>query len=120
MKKLLSIFTFILFSVTLNATPVDCTVPIADSEFQAEIKKIQTHDFDEAKKEATEKLLLGKCFTSAQVKTLLENLSFEEHKLELAKKAYAHVIDKENFGIVSSIFEFDDAKDELAAFIKKN
>jgi hypothetical protein len=120
MKKLLSIFVLILASVTLNATPIDCNAPISSKDFQAEIIKIKAHDFDEAKKEATEKLLMGKCFTSAQVKMLLENLSFEEHKLELAKKAYAHVTDKKNYGIISSIFEFDDAKDELVAFIKNN
>ena len=120
MKKLLSIFILTIVSITLNATPIDCTVPISNAEFQTEITKIKAHDFDEAKKEATEKLLLGKCFTSAQVKMLLENLSFEEHKLELAKKAYARVTDKSNFGIISSIFEFDDAKDELAEFIKNN
>jgi hypothetical protein len=120
MKKLLPIFTLFITSITLNATPGDCTSPITSVEFHTEFKKIKAHDFDEAKKEATEKFLMDKCFTSKQVKQLLENLSFEEHKLELAKKAYTHVTDKENFGIIESIFEFDDAIDELAEFIKNN
>lgn len=118
MKNLLTILAFISF--IFSASAFDCTTAIADAEFEKAISKIKTHDFDEAKKEAAEKLLTGNCFTSAQVKILLENLSFEEHKLELAKVAFSHVTDKENFGIIASIFEFDDAKTELMEFIKKN
>jgi len=120
MKKLLTILTIVLFNISSFASPVECTTPISDVEFQTALKQIKAHDFDEAKKEATQKLLIGKCFTSVQIKVLLENLSFEEHKLELAKLAYAHVTDKANFGILKSIFEFDDAKDELLKFIKNN
>ena len=120
MKKLLSIFILIFVSSNLKANVIDCSKPISNTLFEAEMKKIKVHDFEEAKKEAIEKFFKGNCFTSAQIKILLDNLIFEEHKLELAKKAYAHVTDKNNFVIINSIFEFDDAKDELTEYIKNN
>ena len=120
MKKLLSIFILIIASSNLKANVIDCSEPISNTAFQVEMKKIKLHDFEEAKKEATEEFLVVNCFTSAQIKILLSNLIFEEHKLELAKKAYAYVTDKDNFVIIKSIFEFDDAKDELTEYIKNN
>jgi len=120
MKKLLYIFILIMASSNLKANVIDCSKPISNTVFQEEMKKITVHDFEEAKKEAMEKFLEGNCFISAQIKILLSNLTFEEHKLELAKKAYAYVTDKDNFVIINSIFEFDDAKDELTEFINNN
>lgn len=120
MKKLLSLILLSFLNLTLLANSNDCSTPISDNDVELEIKKIKAHDFEEAKKEILEKFLVGNCFTSDQIRIILVNLSFEEHKLELAKKAYDHVTDKENYGIISSVFEFDDAKNELIEFIKKN
>ena len=120
MKKLLSIFILIMTSSNLKANVIDCSTTISNTVFQVEMKKITVHDFEEAKKEAMGKFLEDNCFTSAQIKILLSNLNFEEHKLELAKKAYAYVTDKDNFVIINSIFEFDDAKDELTEYVKNN
>lgn len=117
MKNVFSILTAFFLYIQLNACPLNCTTAISNDSFKSELKKITAHDFDEAKKEATEKLLLGKCFTSEQVKKILEQLSFEEDKLELAKKAFPQVVDKQNFGIISTVFEFDSAKQELNKFI---
>tara|TARA_B110000261_G_C12875298_1_gene274152 strand:- start:96 stop:533 length:438 start_codon:yes stop_codon:yes gene_type:complete len=121
MKELLTILAFVLFNTLAISSPLlDCTNSISDKNFQIALKTIKTHNFDEAKKEATAKLLSGNCFTSLQVKTLVEIFSFEEHKLELVKLAYSHVIDKDNFGILLTIFAFEDAKEELLEFIKNN
>lgn len=118
MKYLFSILSVCIISIQLNACPLECTTAISNDVFKTELNKITAHDFDEAKKEATEKLLLGKCFTAEQVKKILQQLSFEEDKLELAKKAFPQVIDKQNFGIISGVFEFDSAKQELNKFIQ--
>lgn len=120
MKTILSILLAFTISLNINACPVECTTAISNEVFQNELKKINAHDFDEAKKEATKKLLLGKCFTTVQVKEILEALSFEEDKLELAKKAFPQVIDKQNYGAIKSVFEFDSAKEELDLFIQNN
>lgn len=119
MKTFFSILTVGFLSFNGYGNPEDCITPITTTEFQTEVKKIEAHDFDEAKKTATEKLLTSKCFTSAQVKTLLEKLSFEEDKLEIAKKAYSRVTDKGNYGIVKTVFEFDSNKKALDQFMKK-
>ncbi len=93
-----------------------CLPKLSKNAFQIELKKIKTHDFDQAKKEAIE-LLLSQCLTSFQLKQLLRELSFEEDKLEIAKKAYAMISDPSNFGIIKDVFDFEDVKKEIDALM---
>ncbi len=94
-----------------------CLPKLSKNTFQIELKKIQTHDFDQAKKEAIE-LLLSQCLTSFQLKQLLQELSFEEDKLEIAKKAYTMISDPSNFGIIKDVFDFEDVKKEIDTLMK--
>lgn len=112
MKKVLTLLGFI-FSITITAQ-AGCNTPMGKQNFQLELKKVQNHDFDEAKKEAIS-ALFTQCLSSAQIKSLLAELSFEEDKLELAKKAFKNVSDPENFGIVKKVLDFDDSKKEIDA-----
>lgn len=116
MKNIITILT-VLFSMQAYAQ-TGCK-PINDNSFQTELKKIKTHDFDEAKKEAISTLINSKCFSSKQIKQLLKTLSFEDDKLELAKNAFAKVSDPNNYSVVNEVFDFDDSKKALAEFIKK-
>lgn len=115
MKKALAILLLITTSNLFAAT--GCTSPLTDAAFQTEFKKVKAHDFDEAKKSAIESLF-SKCLTSAQIKQLLQELSFEEDKLDLAKKAYKNVSDPSNFGIVKDVFDFDDSKKAIDELMK--
>lgn len=119
MKKFISIIVLSLITIVSQATVGDCKNPIGTAAFKSQLKKIQAQDFDEAKKEAVQNFISNNCFTSQQVKSLLEQLSFEEDKLELAKLAYSKVTDKTNFKIILQVFEFDMAKKELESFINK-
>ena len=107
MKYFFLSFFFILgIVITLNA---GCELPISEAEFQSELTKVKSFTFDEAKKTAIESLF-KKCLTSNQIKCLLQELSFEEDKLALAKKAIKIVFDPENFKIIKPIFEFEESK----------
>ena len=102
----LSFFFIFGIVIALNA---GCESPLSEAEFQNELTKIKSFTFDEAKKTAIESLF-KKCLTSNQIKGLLQELSFEEDKLALAKKAIKIVSDPENFKIIKLIFEFEESK----------
>ena len=84
MKKISGLVLVVFFSFNSNAQS-ECINKLSVDSFQIVLKEIKEHDFDQAKKESIE-ILLNKCLTSLQLKKLLQELSFEEDKLELAKK----------------------------------
>ncbi len=116
MKKLFGLILIIFLSIYSHAQS-GCLPQFTENSFQLELKKIKAHDFDQAKKEAIE-ILLNKCVTSLQLKKLLQELSFEEDKLELAKKGYKKVSDPAKFGIIKDVFDFEDTKKEIDMLIK--
>ena len=59
-------------------------------------------------------------FKATQVYELINVLSFEKGKLQLAKQLYATCIDKQNFYQVYEAFSFESSKRELNDFIAKN
>ncbi len=116
MKKLFGLILIIFFGINSHAQ-IGCLPQFTENSFQLELKKIKDQDFDQAKKEAIE-ILLNKCITSLQLKKLLQELSFEEDKLELAKKAFKTVSDPNTFGIIKDVFDFEDTKKEIDLLIK--
>ena len=115
MKKFL--FTILTVSACQVFAQNGCVNPLSEPDFTTEYIQIKAHDFDEAKKTDIEKLFSSKCLTTNQIIQLLKVLSFEEDKLDLAKKAYGNVADPENFKSINSIFDFDDSKNELQKFV---
>ena len=116
MKKAITILG--LASALTFSVQAGCDSPMNNDAFQVELTQVQKHDFDEAKKEAISNIL-NNCLSSSQIKTLLSELSFEEDKLELAKKAFKNVADPENFGSIKEVFDFDDSKNEIDTLIKQ-
>ncbi len=118
MRKLFGLILIIFSAIQSNAQN-GCSPQFSENAFKTEVQKIKIHDFDQAKKEAIE-LLLTKCLTSIQLKKLLQELNFEQDKLDIAKKAYNVVSDPGNFGIIKDVFEFDDTKKKINAFMQKS
>lgn len=61
--------------------------------------------------------LKGRKYNTAQVRTMMTWLNFEHSRLELAKFAYKHVSDKDNYSKVSDDLSLNSSKDELKEFI---
>lgn len=55
--------------------------------------------------------------TSAQVKELIQLMSFENNKLEMAKFAYRYTTDRGSYFIVNDTFSFSYSKTELVQYI---
>ncbi|MDA9328775.1 DUF4476 domain-containing protein [Flavobacteriales bacterium] len=116
MKKFL--FTILIVSTCQVFAQTGCLGPLSEPAFTTAYNQIKAHDFDDAKKTDIEELFSSKCLTTNQISKLLKVLSFEEDKLDLAKKAYGNVADPENFKSINSIFDFDDSKNELQKFVE--
>lgn len=58
--------------------------------------------------------------TSAQVRELMELFSYESNRLKLAKMAYAHTVDPQNYFLVHRAFRFTSSSRELQRFIASN
>jgi hypothetical protein len=59
----------------------------------------------------------GHAFTAAQVKELLQQFSFENNKLDLAKYAYRNTIDKNNYFVVFDVFSYPSSKQDLSNYM---
>lgn len=59
-------------------------------------------------------------FTSAQTKQLIQLVSSESNRLDLAKLAYNNVVDPANYTTLYDILASQTSKDELAAYISAN
>ncbi|HEX2627580.1 MAG TPA: DUF4476 domain-containing protein, partial [Chitinophagaceae bacterium] len=57
-------------------------------------------------------------FTSQQVKQLIELVSAESNRLQLAKTAYGRTVDPENYTVVYNVLSSQASKNELSEYIK--
>jgi hypothetical protein len=56
-------------------------------------------------------------FSAVQVKELLQEFSFENNKLDLAKYAYRNTIDRNNYYVVFDVFSYSSSKQELSNYM---
>jgi hypothetical protein len=60
------------------------------------------------------------CLSALQVKDLMLLFTFEKNRLEVAKSAYRHTEDKENYYKLNDALTFSSSKEELARFIRES
>jgi hypothetical protein len=58
-------------------------------------------------------------FSTMQVREMVLLFAFENNKLDLAKYAYSHAVDKNNYFQLYNVFSFNNSKDELAEYIRR-
>ncbi len=59
-------------------------------------------------------------FTVSQVKQLIQIISSESNRLQLAKLSYRSIVDRDNFNQLYILLESQSGKDELVAYVKYN
>lgn len=87
----------------------------------AELKNVITNRwFDSGKLQVAMQAIAANPVTSVQLAELMQMLSFDSSRLELAKAGYASVIDRQNFFLVNNAFTFESSIDELQRFIRNS
>jgi len=96
---------------------LNCSTPISDNEYNEIYVSVVKGKYEHDKIAIAKKAVQKNCFTSAQVKKIIEVFTHDREKMELAKAAYAVVTDKENYKIAAECFMFSENKNEFLNFI---
>jgi hypothetical protein len=90
---------------------------MAPQDFEMLRATVMNKGFESSKMDVIRMAMMNNYFSSAQVAQLMNMMSFESTKLDLAKMMYARVVDKGNFYLVNNAFGFSSSSNELAQFI---
>ena len=88
------------------------------NDFEMLKASVRGKSFESAKLEICKQALYNNKVTSSQVAQLLDLMTFESTKLELAKFAYGRTVDKGNYYIVNNSFTFGSSISELGDYIR--
>lgn len=90
---------------------------MSSSDFAAFKNSVNAQSFDSNKLAVAEQGVAANQLTSVQVKELIALMTFESSKLDLAKFAYGHTLDRNNYYQVNDAFIFSSSVDELSGYI---
>ena len=104
------------------SAPVDsfafCKVSADDfNSMQANIENIS---FSSTKVSQIKTFMNTRCFTANQVKLFMNQLDYENDKLEIAKYGYTKCIDKNNYFSVNDAFGYSNSISQLNDYINKH
>jgi hypothetical protein len=97
-----------------------CAAPMSGSDFQTAKNSIASKGFDESRLILAKQIIGSNCLLCKQIKELMELMSFEETKLELAKFAWHHNLDKGNYYQLNDAFSFESSIEELNKYTQSH
>lgn len=97
---------------------IGCTNPVDDARFERMMERIADKGFSDEKVAMAKQILRTNCLVISQLVEILEEITFDEGQLELAKFAYDHIYDLENYWEVYGVFSFSSSTEELEEFIE--
>ncbi len=98
----------------------DSRVPMSDADFNALYQSIQMQFFPNERMNSLTEVFnkIGYFFTSAQAKQLIQLVSFESNRLQLAKLSYRSITDRHNFSQLYDLLSSQASRNELDAYVK--
>ncbi len=94
-----------------------CSTPMSDADFDNAKESVNTGGIDDTKLKIAKQVVDANCMSTEQVKEMMELLSFEKAKLDLAKYGYTRVTDKRNYYKINEALTFESSKTELDTYI---
>jgi hypothetical protein len=98
---------------------IGCEKPVSADRFQRMMARIEDASFSDDKVNVAKQILRTNCLVIEQLVAMLEEVAFDEGQLDLAKFAYDHIYDLENYFEVYGVFSFSSSNDELDEFLQK-
>jgi hypothetical protein len=103
-------------------TDVPIVVPacqVTREEFADMLQSIKKESFNSTKLTLAKNIIKSRpCFSTGQVRDIVNEFSFESGKLEIAKFAYDYTVDKANYYRIADAFTFSSSKEDLMKFIE--
>lgn len=100
-----------------NVNTGKCTFPISDIDFSNIKNTIRGQNAEDSKFKVAKQLITGTCLRSAQIKELLDLLSFERNRLDLAKYCYNLAFDPQSYYLIDNALATKASRDELETYI---
>lgn len=98
-----------------SAKADNCTGTMLGTEdFSSALSSIKARSTAEGKLTSAKQIISSNCFTVDQVKQLVKVFADDESKLEVAKSAFAHTLDKGNYFKLNTEFKDEKYIDELS------
>ncbi|MCW3085216.1 MAG: hypothetical protein JWP12_2582 [Bacteroidetes bacterium] len=97
-----------------------CPAPMSPEDFEAAKKSIADKGFDESRLTIAKQIISSNCMLCKQIKELMELMSFESTKLDLAKYAWNHNLDKGNYYTLNDAFGFESSIEELNQYTQSH
>jgi hypothetical protein len=97
---------------------IGCEKPVSADRFERMMERIADASFSDDKVNVAKQILRTNCLVIEQLVEMLEEVAFDEGQLDLAKFAYDHIYDLENYYEVYSVFAFSSSNDELDEFLQ--
>lgn len=98
--------------------PSGCMGPMSDADFNRASQSISAKSFSDDKFTIFTQVLKANCVTVNQVIGFMKLFTYEEDKLEVAKRAYPKTWDQGNYYQVNDGFTYSTSTDELNNYIQ--
>ena len=92
---------------------------MSDADFNDAMRIINKENFDNSKLSVAKQVLANNLLTIDQITTICNAFGYESNKLEFAKSAYNHCIEKEKYYLLNNVFSFNSSKEELDKFVRE-
>ncbi len=97
-----------------------CPYPMGASDFESAKASIKSKSFDDSKLTLAKQIIGSNCMLCSQIKELMLLITFEATRLDLAKFAWSHNLDKGNYYKLNDAFTFESSIDELNAYTQSH
>ncbi len=97
-----------------------CPYPMGASDFESAKASIRSKSFDDSKLTLAKQIIGSNCMLCSQIKELMLLITFEATRLDLAKFAWSHNLDKGNYYKLNDAFTFESSIDELNAYTQSH
>ncbi|MBR3557757.1 MAG: DUF4476 domain-containing protein [Bacteroidales bacterium] len=94
----------------------DAAMP--DPDFQQALMLIKSESFETTKLNTAKQVLANNLLNVSQIEQICRAFDYENSKLDFAKSAYNHCVEKEKYYLLNSVFEFESSKKALNEFLK--
>ena len=101
-------------------SPNGCQQTMSCSDFQAAKQSIEAKSFDSSRLTLAKQIIKNNRLQSSQIREIMELMTFESSKLEVAKYAWNRVRDKGNYYKLNDAFTFESSIDELNRFTESH
>ena len=97
-----------------------CPYPMSEKDFESAKASVSSKSFDASKLTLAKQIVGSNCMLCSQIKELMLLITFEQTRLDLAKFAWHHNLDKGNYYKLNDAFTFESSINELNKYTQSH